>query len=477
MGVVESCPLLQGGIGMVEAERSFGEIHFGKAKLGNKARTRRLVKLADALVCHPGGTLPHKIRDPAALHAMYRLMQRREVTHASVLAAHQAETLRQIEQHPGPLLAICDATELDYSNLTSLVHLGQIGNGGARGYICHNVLIVDPKQRQAMGLANQILHTRAKVPEGETKEDIRHRESRESRLWPEGTKPLPDGPKVIVVYDRGGDTIEAMEHEVKHGRGFVIRSRHNRNVLSGHTGDGATTKLHTLARQAQSAGSYEVEVAATGHRPARTAKVQFSFMAVRLVPPKQPRGEHSQELLAVWVVRVWESDPPAGVEPLEWFLLTNVPLLHATEARQVVTWYECRWIVEEYHKALKTGCNIEEMQFTHASRLEPMIALQSIVALTLLQLRDASRRPDAKETPANRIVAQEYVNVLSAWRHGEACPDWTVHEFFLALARLGGHQNRRQDKRPGWIVLWRGWTALDILITGVRIERKRKKPG
>jgi hypothetical protein len=458
-------------------ERSFGEIHFGEAELGNKARTRRLVKVADALVRHPGGTLPHKINDPAALQAMYRLMQRREVTHASVLAAHQAQTLHRIDQHAGPLLAISDGTELDYSGLTSLEHLGQIGNGSHRGYICHNVLIVDPQQRQAIGLANQILHTRAKTPPAETKADGRLRESRESRLWPEGTRPLPADPKLIVVCDRGGDTFEEMEHEVRGGRRFVIRSRQDRKVLVGHTGHGAKKKLYALARAAKAAGSYEVEVAATSQRPARTATVHFSFLPVRLIPPPQSRGEHSQEPLAVWVVRVWESEPPAGVEPLEWFLLTNVPVQRAATARQVIAWYECRWVVEEYHKALKTGSNIEDMQFTHASRLEPMIALQSVVALTLLNLRDASRRPDAQTTPANKVVAQEYVNVLSTWRHGEVRPDWTVHDFFLALARLGGHQNRRKDKRPGWIVLWRGWTALELLVAGSRLEQKRKKVG
>jgi hypothetical protein len=458
-------------------ERSFGEIHFGKAKLGNKARTRRLVKVADALVRHPGGTLPHKINDPVALQAMYRLMQRAEVTHATVLAAHQAETMCRIEQHAGPLLAVSDTTELDYSGLASLEQLGQIGNGGGRGYICHNVLIIDPEQRRVLGLANQILHTRIKAPVGETKKEIRRRESRESRLWPEGTKPLPADPTLIVVCDRGGDTLEEMEHEAKSGRGFVIRSRHDRKVFIGHTGHGAKKKLYTLAREAKAAGSYEVEVAATGQRPGRVTTVHFSFLAVRLVPPKQPRGQHSQEPLAVWVVRAWESDPPAGTEPLEWFLLTNMPLQRAAAVRKVIAWYECRWIVEEYHKALKTGCNIEDMQFTHASRLEPMIALQSVVALTLLNLRDASRRPDAQTTPANEIVAQEYVNVLSTWRYGEVRSDWTICEFFLALARLGGHQNRRHDKRPGWIVLWRGWTALELLVLGSRLERTRRKLG
>lgn len=174
---------------------------------------------------------------------------------------------------------------------------------------------------------------------------------------------------------------------------------------------------------------------------------------------------------------MWESDPPAGAEPLEWFLLTNEPVEKAAPARLVIAWYECRWVVEEYHKALKTGCDIESMQFTHQSRLEPMIALQPVMALTLLNLRDACRRPDAKTTPATEVVAQEYVKVLSTWRHGETSPDWTVHEFFFALTRLGDHQNRRQDKHPGWIVLWRGWTALQLLVTGSRLESKRKKVG
>lgn len=462
---------------MCATERSFGEIHFGGAELGNKARTRRLIKVAEALVKHPGGTLPHKLNDPAALRAMYRLMQRREVTHASVLAAHQAETFRRIEQHPGPLLAISDATELDYSGLASLEELGQIGNGGRRGYICQNVLIVDPQQRQVIGLANQILHTRVEAPPNETKAERRCRESRESRLWPAGTRPLPADPKLIVVCDRGGDTFEELEHEAKSGRRFVVRSSQDRKVLRGHTGDGAKQDLHALGRKAKAAGSYDVEVAATTQRPGRTATVQFSFVAVRLVPSPQPRGQHSQEPLAVWLVRVWESAPPAGAEPLEWFLLTNIPVERAAEARQVIAYYECRWVVEEYHKALKTGCDIECMQFTHQSRLEPMIALQSVVALTLLNLRDASRRPDAQTAPASEVVAQEYVNVLSAWRHGEVRPDWTVQEFFLALARLGGHQNRRRDKRPGWLVLWRGWTTLMILVTGSQLERKRKKVG
>jgi hypothetical protein len=460
------------------AERSFGEIHFGAAELGNKARTRRLVMLADQLTRHPSGTLPHKLRDPAALQATYRLMSRDKVTHAAVLAAHRKETLRRIADHAGPLLVVCDSTELDYTTITSLQNLGQIGNGECRrGYICQNCLVVDPQTRAAVGLVNQILHVRADVPAGETKEQSRQRKSRESRLWPDGTRSLPGDRRLIVVCDRGGDTFEELEHEQRSGRRFVIRSRHNRRVLTGHEGRGRKQYLESTLRRQPAAGSLTLEVAAAAGRPARTAKLEVSFVAVRLLPPKQKRGEYGDQPLALWAVRVWESDPPRGAARLEWILLTNESIGSCEDAERVIGWYECRWVVEEYHKALKSGCNIEDLQFCDESRLEPMIALLSVVALTLLNLRDASRRPDAKITPAHTLVAQEYVDVLSLWRHREVRPTWSLYDFYQALARLGGHQNRKQDKQPGWLVLWRGWTTLQLLAIGAQAERRRKKVG
>jgi Transposase DNA-binding len=460
---------------MTAATRSFGETHFAGAKLGNKARTRRLVKLADQMTRHPGGTLPQKMRDPAALQAAYRLMQQEKVTHAAVLAPHIAYTRDRLIEHPGPVLVICDSTELDYTHITSLKKLGQIGDGYGRGYICHHALAVDPQTRHALGLTNQILHIRAEPPKGETRAKRRQRKSRESRLWPEGTRELPGDSKLIVVCDRGGDTFEELEHEQCSGRRFVIRSRHNRRILDEHSGSVKKQYLETTLRREPACGTFTLEIAAAEGRAARTAALSVSFRALRLAPPRNKRGDHSDQPLAVWVVRVWEPNPPAGEKGLEWVLLTNEPVVSFDDAWRVIEWYECRWVVEEYHKAQKTGCAIEQLQFTDEARLEPMIAILSVVALTLLNLRDASRAANAKTTPATTVVAQEYVEVLSLWRHKEVRNDWTVHDFFYALARLGGHQNRNRDKRPGWQVLWQGWTALQLLAAGAQAERRRKK--
>jgi len=459
-------------------EGSFGEVHFGAAQLGNKARTRRLTKLATQLAQHPGGTLPQKLRDPAALEATYRLMRRPEVTHTTRLTAHRSETLRRIADHPGPVLILCDGTELDYTSITSLPRLGKIGSGQThRGYVCQNCLAVDAQTGQAIGLVNQILHTRADAPCGESKEQIRRRHSRESRLWPDGTRELPGDRRLIVVCDRGGDTFEELEHEYHRGRRFVIRASHNRRILVGHEGLDRRQYLQSTLRRRAAAGGFTLKLAAAVGRPARSAQLSVSFMAVRLVAPVQARGNHGQQPLPLWAVRVWEVDPPQGQERLEWVLLTNEPVPSLSAARQVIAWYEFRGVIEEYHKAMKTGCQIENLQFADESRLEPMIALLSVVALTLLNLRDASRRADARTTPAITAVAQEYVDTLSLWRHGEVRTDWSVHDFFLALARLGGHQNRKSDKPPGWLVLWRGWTALQLLTAGAKAERRRKKVG
>src|SRR5207244_352746 len=95
----------------------------------------------------------------------------------------------------------------------------------------------------------------------------------------------------------------------------------------------------------------------------------------------------------------------------------------------------------------------------------------SVVALVLLNLRDLSRRPQSATEPARQVVAAEYVEVLGAWR-GRGDHDLTVQEFVQALGRLGGHQNRRGDGAPGWLVLWRGWMKLQLLVDGYRAGRR-----
>lgn len=198
---------------MKTVTESFGELTFAKANLGDRRRTRRLVRAADLMVRRPGGTLPQKLQSPKDLRAFYRLVNREEVTHESILAPHREAVEERIAETEGPVLVIHDATELDYTSLLSLEDdLGQIGNGNRRGYIAQNSLAVAAKTRQVLGLCNQVLHHRATVPKNESIAAKRKRESRESLLWLRGVSPLQRSKKLIDICDQGADTFEFIEH-------------------------------------------------------------------------------------------------------------------------------------------------------------------------------------------------------------------------------------------------------------------------
>lgn len=462
-------------------EPSLGRLLFGEVDLGHQRRTERLVKLFDELRRHPGGTLPAKLSRPADLKALYRLCSCPRVTHAALIAALRQHTLARIAQHSGPVVVISDATELDYHTLLSLTgDLGQIGQGNRSGYICHNVLAVDADTGEVFGLLDQILHCRDEVPEKETLTERRNRETRESLLWVTGTQHLPGEQQLIDVADQGASTFEFLEHETHSGRRFVIRNGKPRKVHAGHTRSGPPVFLKDHVRSLPVLDRFTMDVQAQRGRKARTG-AEFTVQGgpVLVLRPHAKYGHHGNDPLPLYVVYVLEQDPPPGEKPIEWMLLTNEPVRTKKDAYRVVQWYERRWVIEEFHKAQKTGCQIEDLQFTTVARLQPAIALLSAVAVTLLNLRDVSRRPEAQTRLATTLFAREYVEVLSAWRyglpkHGQPRVNLTIYEFFFALARLGGHQNRKHDGHPGWLVLWRGWSKLQFMLDGYLAARPKR---
>jgi len=225
---------------MVRDRKSFGERNFGGADPGDGRRSQRLPKLVDEMERHPGGTLPQKLPRPEDFEAFYRLCDADDVTHDAVVAPHPQRTLQFLQTCDHFVLAVPDATELDFTTHSSLQDdLGQIGNGHHRGYLAQNTLVVDPQAGVVVGLARQILHVCPHVAKGETQ--VQRRE-------------------VVDVCDRGADTFEFFEHEVRNGRTFVIRSAHNRSIDVGHATGGARTLLHEYARTLPEFGHCELAV-------------------------------------------------------------------------------------------------------------------------------------------------------------------------------------------------------------------------
>jgi len=465
-------------LGSAHSGSSFGRQHFGHCELGDQRLTDRLVHTADQILRHPGGTLPDKLNRNADLVGFYRLANNAKVTHGKLVAAHAARTRELIASAAGAVvLVIHDTTEVDFSGLDA-EGLGQIGNGGGRGLLAHNSLAYDFEAGESLGLLGQLLHVRRKAPKGESPKAKRDHPQRESRLWKKGWQaagPVP-GKRVVHVADRGADLLEFTEAVHLAGDLYVVRSKSNRNVELDDGAGGATqAKLHDVARSLPDLGERTVDVSTNKGHQARVARVRIAAGPVSIRPPHLARGEHSAEPLPAWVVHVREiGKPPAGEPPLEWILLTNVPAPDPASAAERVDWYAARPVIEEFHKAMKTGCGVELPQFTTAHALGVTVAVLSVVATQLLRLRDLARNPDAAERPAAEVVDQVYIAAIVGWRFKAARPDLTVREFCMALAKLGGHLNRKGDGPPGWLVLWRGWTKLQPIVDGMQIERRRR---
>ena len=462
-----------------EIAQDFVRNYFGNVDLGHKSRDKCFARVAQQISRHPGGTLPDKLSNPADYAAMDRLMNRPETTHASVLAPHFAQTLAKMHARPGVVLILHDTTTLDYSKKKSL-GLNALGNGHGSGYLCHNSLAVDPHNRDVLGLVSQILHQRVAVGKNEGVKKKRERQTRESRLWSAAVRQAPTAPedkRWVDVCDRGADLFEFLALEQKLKRLCVVRSAHNRCIRIGHQdGQGEKSQLHTHLRTLPAVG--EVRSRKIHDRELekdRDVKLRVSYAAVEIQPPHVKKGEYEKIPIKAWGVRVWEESPPEKGTKLEWFLVCLDPVANATEAWEKCDWYSCRWMVEEFHKAKKTGCQIETLQFRTEQALQPMIGMLSVTALLLLNLRQAARRPDAKERKASEVVEPIYEEVLRAHRYKKPRAEMTVYEFYLAVARLGGHMNRKADGFPGWLTLWRGWQKLESMVAGAKIERRRRQ--
>jgi hypothetical protein len=329
-----------------------------------------------------------------------------------------------------------------------------------------------------LGLTAQILHRRADVPEHETGKQARERQNRESRLWVDGARRSGTvaAPGLVVdVSDRLSDTFEYMSYEIHQQRHFLLRAREDRKLRL------PVNDQHYLLpamRSWRARDSYTVEVRATDHRKARTAVVNIAYGQLMIAPPVKRAGDYKNEPLSMSGVRVWEPQPPAGEEAVEWLLLTNVTVTTLDDAHQRAAWYHDRFIIEDYHKGMKTGCGIEDMQFETTDRLEPALGVLSILAITLLQLRDAARQPGAEVRPATDVVDPIYVTVVALNYPSRLGTSPSVRQFYMHVARMGGHQNRKCDGLPGWITLWRGWMKLESMVAGYRLaEKKRKRCG
>ena len=433
---------------------------FEHATVHDKRIKARAAQIVRDFMARPGMNLPAACDSRAKTKAAYRLMENEKVDLDQLLHGHIAQSIKRCGEHK-IVLAPQDTTTLNYTGLAKTTGLGPIGikKDKSVGVIVHHMQAFTED-----GLPLGMLHANcwARDPAQAGKREKRKElpiEKKESFKWIAAYRDLVEAQKrcpstrLISLGDRESDIYEYFKE--------VLSSPDNPAVVV----RGERTRLRKvedeylwefLCRQPL-ATEIEVQVPRRADKSARKARVETRFARVVLKPPMGWKKDAPLEIWAVYLKEVGEI-----AEPIEWMLLTTVPILTVEDALRVVRWYVQRWKIEVYHRVLKSGCKVEERQMEDLQHLENCLALDLIVAWRVLSLTLQGR--ETPNVPCTVFFQEAEWKALLVARTGKAevsSEPPTLGAMITMIAMMGGYLNRKSDGPPGSITIWRGLRRLD----------------
>lgn len=467
------------------------DLEFAGAPLADKRLARRLVKIAGKASKDPSASFPQMARSDAELEAIYRFLNNHRVAAEGILEPHYLATLsRMSASGTGERVGVIhDSTQFAFRNEVARC-LGYLPGPGQRGIMGHFALAVDeggvplgllgvealipppPKPRKRgkkSRIYNRISPHRLAARWGRMVEKVRERIDKRAAF--------------VHVMDREADSFELM-HDIKlSGESFVIRLRHRDRLARGEGDDDqAWRPVEDVAKAARFVCKREVALSRRAHskeqtyrrryaeRDRRHATLRVEAMPVLFKKPGVLQGDEWRHLpteMPVNVVRVWEPSPPPGEEPVEWLLITNDPIDTSEQVEAIIDWYRRRWKIEEYFKALKTGCAFERRQLQSFAGLLNTLALLAPIAWQLLTIRDQGRASPG--APARTVLSKQQIKVLRGLSKRSLSSKPCVEEALLAIAAQGGHLKRNGP--PGWQTLGRGLEKLWWAEIGYQLGR------
>lgn len=459
----------------VKDAEEWAEQTFGDCDLGDERRTKRLVDIGQRMASQMGSSLSKCCQgDEAALLGGYRLLRNEEVKPEAIREGGFEATARQAEKH-ALLLAIEDTTSLSYEHEVA-AQLGTTSNNPkakSKGYQVHSVLLLDALSEQTVGLIEQTPWCREASSYGKRHQrKKRAYEDKESYKWEKASLQVEARlgemmTRTISVCDREADLYDYLNYKLQNGQRFVVRAKVDRRVLESEAG-----LFETLQNKGVELCCYTVQIPQRGGRSARRAKLSLSSATVTVAAPALSTEKCAP--LSINVVLAQEIDAPFGVEPLRWVLLTTQAVASAQEALTVVRYYECRWRIEDYHKAWKSGVGVERQRFQSPQNLERMIAITAFLAVRLLQLRESQGSPAIQESmKCDELLSADEWKIL--WVSTKRCSPPTsppsVRWAYLAIAKLGGFTDTKRTGRVGWDALWHGWFRLQERLQGYQLSQ------
>ena len=446
----------------------WSEQEFGAAPLGDVRLSRRLVKSADVQARQPQASFVSAAGgDRAAVLGHYRLMEQpadSEVTADNMLAVHRRRTQQRMLSCD-EVLCVQDGTDLNFANHGGCEDLGTIGKNrnadGTLGIHLHSVLVLDG---HGVPLGVPHLEYGSNADRGA-----------KSGRWLRGlercvsmSQQLGQQLRVVSVMDREADFFELYSHSgVGREVDLVVRAKHNRSLGKGQLklfdwvrGRAAQCDLKiTVGRQSARRSSRTQK--ARDQQSERVVKAELRWCEVSLPAPS--RAEFGGfEPVKMRVVHLIESQPPVGVMPLEWLLLTTLPIHSRQQALAVIERYRLRWRIEDWHRILKSGCKVELLAHRTEGRLERAITIHAVIAWRLAAMTLLGR--ETPELAMELMFSELELACLHDYaRHKKLPVPKDVGSAMLIMATLAGYLNRKHDPPPGYQKIWEGYIRLTIM--------------
>ena len=456
------------GVAPAQASGDWAEAEFGSARFGDCRLTQRFVSIARDFYSRPQANIPKACNgERAKVKAVYRFLDNQEVTLAKLLKPHQEQTLKRMAEYK-VVLAVQDSTSLNYTAHTLTEGLGPIGTkrSGALGLIVHDTVAVTPA-----GLALGVLDAQVWVRDWEDKEAGRPIEQKESVKWLRSYQLAAKlqgqlkKTRVVSVGDRAADIYElfamAGEHIEAGGPHLLVRASEDRCLAE------TQKKLWDRVQTQPLAGYREVVVPPRPGRKARKANLSVRFCEVVLSPPQ---GKRALGNIRLWAVHARERRAPSGVEAVEWMLLTTMEVNDFDQACEKLDWYVQRWMIEVFHRTLKTGCRIEDRLLRTVPRLENCLTIDMMVAVRIMHLTWLGRTHPNR--PCTIYFEDNQWKALSCFLTRQRTPQKTtpsIREVVGWIAKLGGYLGRNSDRAPGTQVLWEGIQRADDIIETTKL--------
>lgn len=421
---------------------------FSKIEVNDARLQKRAVDIATGCAKHPEESLAGRFDDWADLKATYRFLNNPKITHHLLQEPHCHQILEKARFLDETVLFIQDSSELLFNSHPSTQGLGPTADSDGNGLMFHSCLVAkyyESEETEIFGLGYQEAWVR---PKKKTENG-----SKESEVWLRTLEKIgPPKPDWISVGDRANDIYSFLHNANELGWRYVVRARHDRWVEI----DGVQRHLFSWIRQQTAKCTSKINVKAKGKEFSGEVTLEVTWFKARLFPP----GNTDVACDEVTYIRVWSPERTK----LEWLLITNLPVNNKEDALRIVKIYRRRWLIEDYHKAVKTGFRIEDNQLKHASRILALFGLIGVLATKLLAMREFCRL--SPTTPVKEKVSERMVILIERYLKVKL---ETVQDFWRSLARIGGFIGRKSDGEPGWQTIWKGYKRLQDMLLGATL--------